>query len=233
MDWRWHPALTFAIAILFSLQASAYPTPVDFGGKLLRWNINEENPTLSIAIKADNLSRLTNLTSMTLEAANTWSQVPKSYVRLRIAGSNEDADITINFTESIAGGETAAGYAEFDQMDENDPVHCSIHIADSYALDWEGLAKTTLHELGHCLGLGHSLVGESIMSYKLDENSFALAVDDEAAIARLYPVGSSHSKLPLGCTMGGVFPFENSILFLALTFLMPLLLIPLKSITRP
>jgi len=56
--------------------------------------------------------------------------------------------------------------------------------------------------MGHCLGLGHSLVPEAIMSYSLDKNTFALDLDDEAAVSRLYPADGSRPRLPPGCAAG-------------------------------
>src|SRR5262249_40991309 len=52
------------------------------------------------------------------------------------------------------------------------------------------------HEIGHCLGLAHSVSATSIMSYR-DERTSTLSPDDQYAITLLYPKGSS--SYPVGC----------------------------------
>lgn len=203
---NWHPIVTrpswsLLFALIVASISYAYPTPVDFGGNILRWNIDINSPRVTYQVLTDQPENLPMYTNMVSETANIWSSVVTSYLKLEPARSDEAAQITLNFNETIQGGESAAGYAEFDEEAESGPLHCSIYIAADSAMDWESLAKTTLHEMGHCIGLGHSLVGASIMSYQLDKNSFALALDDKAVVSRLYPKDASKPKLPPGCVL--------------------------------
>lgn len=206
MDWS-----RYSFLILMSLFGSvfiggphgfSYPTPVDFNGKLQRWDIQPEAPRVTYEVLTDDAVNLTAYKELVTEVSEIWNDVPSSYVEMTPVADGEVAMITINYDGAIAGGETSAGYAEFDASDEHGPKHCSIHIAAPSGIDWGGLAKTTLHEVGHCLGLGHSVVPESIMSYYLDRNNFGLALDDEAAVARLYPTDGSSPRKPVGCTIG-------------------------------
>lgn len=198
---------TFVIILAWALQsgaAKAYPTPIDLDGELHRWPITIEAPSVlfEISVQDDSLRQI--FLDITSEAAKIWSQVPNSMLKVENSIEDNTAQITVNFNTSIAGGDMAAGYAIFDQVKDGVPKHCSIYIAADDSTDFYNLSKTTLHEMGHCLGLAHSLVPESIMSYKLEANTFALALDDEAAISRLYPADGSEAKLAPGCAIRGV-----------------------------
>ena len=183
--------------------AVAYPTPVDFDGELLRWDIGPSNPTVLWSVKADQTDILPFFEQLVTDSARLWGNVPGSYLKLAKAPEGSTAHITFDFKDSHLAGESAAGSAEFDEIDKYGPIHCAANIGGSPQIDWSTVAKTALHEMGHCLGLGHSLVEESIMSYALSKNTFALAIDDEAVITRLYPKDASQTKLPPGCAVSG------------------------------
>lgn len=210
MDWNRHSLLRFLTAVVFIFGATtlsesvarAYPTPVDFNGRLLRWDIDPSKPLITYEIKAEDQSSLRVYRDLATQAAGIWSGVHSSFADYTEAKTGETAMVTIYYDSNIVGGETSAGYAEFDSSDDQGPLHCVIHIAAPLSIDWESLGKTTLHEMGHCLGLGHSVVAESIMSYRLDVNTFSLALDDEAAVSRLYPADGSTPKKPAGCVIG-------------------------------
>lgn len=202
--------------------AAAYPTPVDFSGKLLRWHITAANPQVTYAVAADDEAYITEFGPLVDLAAAKWSDVNTSLLRLSPTGPDEIPQITLTFKSQIDGGGVAAGYSWFDAMDPvTGPEHCSIEV-----LVWSGmgewdLSKTILHELGHCLGLGHSLVAESIMSYDLGENTFDLDIDDRAALTLLYPADGSQPKMPPGCAVHVARPTIPRVLGLLL--LLPLL----------
>jgi hypothetical protein len=225
-----HLGVLFAF---FSQVVLAYPTPVDFSGQLLKWDRSPSNPNVYYEVLTDQPESLTIFQSIVSQSASLWNSVPSSYLRFH-NGSHEGSrpDVSINFDVAISGGETSAGYAVFDEYEGTVPTHCTIHIAASSAMDWTSLAKTTLHEMGHCIGLGHSLVGASIMSYQLDQNTFALALDDQAAVARLYPVDGTSPELPPGCALHNREPFRNHMVAKALVVLCCLVL-PLGLTGRP
>lgn len=209
--------------LLNAARSNAYPTPVDFSGKLARWNIDPASPKIYYEVVADDAFNLHSYKDLVREAAGIWSSVHGSYAELELADTGETAMVSVHYDYSITGGDSSAGYAEFDAVDDHGPTHCVIHIAAPLGMDWEALGKTTLHELGHCLGLGHSVVPESIMSYRLDVNSFSLALDDEAAVARLYPASGSEPKKPAGCTVGSAHTQAGKVLLF-------LVLLPLVSL---
>ncbi len=203
MDRR-HLALLISLAG-FSGTAAAYPVPIDFSGALLRWNIlGPEDPVYFEIINDSTIS--TELANQLVSSSTAiWSDVEGSILRLANAADTAGSSprITINFNSSFDGGSFAAAYAAMDEYDlDGNPAHCSVHVAIRGGEQTSDLEKTILHELGHCLGLGHSLFPKAIMSYRLEENSFALDVDDMAAIRRHYPVDGTHAALPPGCTVG-------------------------------
>lgn len=201
----------------------AYPTPMDLSRNIPAWNL-EQNPTILFSVKAEFESDFYDYYSIIQEAAELWTNVDGSALELAEASDDFDTQITIYLQRNIDDSSFSAGYTEVDDyLLDGSPKHCSIYILISDQLSFLATSKTILHEFGHCLGLGHSLVPEAIMSYNLDKNRFALDVDDEAAIARLYS-DEGIPKLPPGCAIGiGKKSFSAGSLFLLLlTFLMPL-----------
>ncbi len=180
----------------------SYPTPVDFDGSILRWNISMGDEPITYEIKASDENDISNFESLIDESANLWSSTPNSYFRYARAIGDVPAQVTINLERSIDGSAVSSGYAIFDKYKDQKPEHCSIFILIDDNLSTTSIAKTILHEFGHCLGLGHSLIPEAIMSYQLDKNFFGLDIDDQAAVSRLYPADGSKPKLPPGCSIG-------------------------------
>lgn len=199
----------------FACGAFAYPTPVDVDGSLHVWPISEETPAIFYEIVVSDQSYQQTLTSLTIKSAELWNSVKNSAIILAPVSDGQVANVSIYFDGSIDGGDKSAGYTVFDQVENGVPVHCSIHIAASLS----SIDKTILHELGHSIGLGHSLIAESIMSYQLDINKFALSLDDEAAVSRLYPMDSHNAKLAPGCAIHAASPQAgNPLIWLAFLF---------------
>lgn len=203
MGWHLRPLLTVTFAA-FAADARAYPTPVDFDGSLMRWDIGIEDAPITYELNADLESFQADYGDIADVAASMWSAIPNSYFRYAPVATGETAQVTINLKSTIDGGDYSAGYAIFDEYDGIKPVHCLINVVVDDYVSYSGMQKTILHELGHCAGLGHTLIPQAIMSYRLEENSFALDIDDKAAVARLYPADGSKPHLPRGCAVGAV-----------------------------
>lgn len=198
----------------YSEPSLAYPTPVDFDGTILRWDIDQTSAPITYEVAADRDEDALTYQGAIEDAIDLWNGVPASYFTFDKAPANEAAQVTIHLKNVIDGGQYSAGYAIFDEYVGTTPSHCSIYVSVDDGVGYTGMAKTFLHELGHCLGLGHSLVPQAIMSYKLEENSFALDVDDQAAASRLYPADGSDPKLPPGCAVGTVREGGDGVLLL-------------------
>jgi hypothetical protein len=182
-------------------RASAYPTPVDFDGSVTRWPVGPEDPPITYKIEAASAQDLSVYAGIVEDAASLWSEIPESYFKYAAATDDETPQVTLHLDHAIDGGDYSAGYTIFDEYDGTKPKHCSIFVQLSGA-SYGSIGKTVLHELGHCVGLGHSLIPQAIMSYSLEKNSFALDLDDEAATSRLYPASGHAARLPPGCAMG-------------------------------
>lgn len=204
MGWNLLSFLGFGLTYLFSSLAYGYPTPVDFDGSILRWDITDSDAPISYEISSADESDLLNFQDVVANAATIWNTVPSSYFRFAEAEDGTTAQVTVNLDRAIEGGSVSSGYAIFDGYENKKPSHCTIHVLIEDTLSQNSIAKTILHELGHCLGLGHSLIAESIMSYQLEKNHYGLDIDDEAAISRLYPIDGSKPELPPGCSIGRV-----------------------------
>lgn len=222
MGWR-QLSLLSVFFILVSTRSFAYPTPVDFDGSLLRWKVDENSAPVTYEILADDDAYLSQYGDIVDDAALMWSEVPTSYFRYVRADEGKPAQVTVNLRSSIEGGAYSAGYAVFDEYDDIVPLHCSIFVVIDEYVTHSSMEKTILHELGHCLGLGHTLIPQAIMSYRLEENSYALDVDDRAAVTHLYPVDGSEPELPPGCAIGAM-PRDASSLPCLLLLAFPLIL---------
>ena len=222
------------VSSFFGSVVFGYPTPVDFDGQLLRWsNKSVDEPLFYEIIAADDTIR-DQFSSAIDDSATLWSSVPGSYIRLKPATDGQVPQISIKLESSISGGEHSAGYSSFDGYDATGPTHCEIYIAVDSSSAYVSFSKTALHELGHCLGLGHSLIPEAIMSYELDKNRFGLDIDDKAAVSRLYPADGSKPKLPPGCAISSPAFLGRSVAGQeTLTGLLILLFLPLVVAQRP
>jgi hypothetical protein len=192
--------LLYIFSLIYGANLYAYPTPVDFNGKLSRWHEAAPDQPITYLVEGDNVYDVTYFGGLVDEAAEIWSNVDTSGLRLTPSDPNLTEQIKIVIVSDMSEAPYSAGYSSFDGFDaKSRPTHCTIKILSS--LSYMSFAKTVLHELGHCIGLGHSLIAEAIMSYELSATEFALDTDDIAAVSRLYPIDGSEPEIPLGCAI--------------------------------
>ncbi len=128
-------------------------------------------------------------------ALNTWSAVPAAYIKLAFRRSEQPIDLDQEdrkfaiVTDKSDNLSTAAFAKPF--VDPDDPsniVDCDISIADTETTA-QSLAYTIIHEVGHCLGLGHSHTNyNAIMGYSRTQTGYLkLGADDMAGLIFLYP----------------------------------------------
>lgn len=171
------------LAIILASPASA--STISSGGtKVRRWDISRDSPTLTYFIDSSAAANA----SMIQNTFSAWESVPTAYVAFTAAASADDANIIIYRRRPSSGSagqanlSTRGGYI----------FRCEVEISDAAATSY----PVYLHEVGHCLGLPHSVVSGAIMSYRSDRAS-NLTDDDTYAITQLYP--NSDGSVPVGC----------------------------------
>lgn len=169
-------------------------------------------------------------------AAEQWSAVPYSALRVRYAGevarepSAGTPHIEVMFEELPPGvlamaGPVARDNRATDANGEFVPITRSVVILShrlrerpSYS---EAFYMTLVHEMGHALGLQHSFTG-SVMSTgvtRATTKAAPLAEDDHAGLAALYP--DRHFSADTGVIRGRVIADGEGIHFANVTALQP------------
>ncbi len=123
-------------------------------------------------------------------ALQTWNEVPGSYIQLEveikedIGKDSEDKQHTIVVKEESNISITASALPSV----ESDLItDCDIVIAKR-GIKAKSLAYALIHELGHCLGLGHNHLNyNALMGYARSSSSLKLGADDMAGLIYLYP----------------------------------------------
>lgn len=128
-------AILVAIVVLVAGPLLGHPTPVDFSGEILRWNIDSTSPAVSWAVETDQPVNADFFEFVVTNSAEIWTGVETTYLKLEKASDPASAQITLSYLQSIATGDSASGFAEFDEMGDEGPRHCRIQIAAGTYVD--------------------------------------------------------------------------------------------------
>lgn len=122
------------------------------------------------------------------EVMNIWNNVEGSYVVLQAEVDDNAALDPDDRSYSIKTGnlpKTAAASA-LPRNEDGKIYDCDITISKAKQ-EAKDLAYTLLHELGHCLGLGHNHSNyNAVMGYSRGSRALWLSPDDKAGIIYLY-----------------------------------------------
>ncbi len=214
----WGSAMRYECLLLVALVSSPASAFVHISQLKPRLPVSPENPSVTFFWNGDapNLTEkeevldgsFANSSDQDLMAAlltlamNTWTNVPTSYI---ILNQQEDASAQVDENDETfsivveAQDSQAVAAAALPSFITNDPdptalerdphvIHdCDISVSNS-SVSAKSLLRTLVHELGHCLGLGHPHSSyRSIMSYSSLDDSASLALDDKAGVSFLYP----------------------------------------------
>lgn len=135
--------------------------------------------------------------ALLVRAMNTWNSVETAYLDFQmqvdptVANDKDDGIYSIVVEEQDSKSVAAAAQPNFaDEGGERNGkiiFDCDISVS-SAKVDAKALLRTLVHELGHCIGLGHPHSNyHSIMSYSGLSDSAELGLDDKAGITFLYP----------------------------------------------
>ncbi len=196
-------------------------------------NVSPENPSITFYWNGDapdlsekeqvldgtfaDASNSDLMAALLAKAVNTWSSVPTTYLKLKVAmdaSANLDENDEVFSIVVEAQDSKAVAAAALPSFISNDPdpsdlernphiIHdCDISVSDS-SVSAKSLLRTLVHELGHCLGLGHPHSSyRSIMSYSSLDDSADLALDDKAGVSFLYPAPGESQKVQYLTTCG-------------------------------
>ena len=124
-----------------------------------------------------------------LLAFEKWNQIPGSWLQMQL---NLDPTVSLNADDEkhsiVVKAEqnlTTAAFA-LPVISEKRIIDCDISVS-SKETSAKSLAYTMIHEVGHCVGLGHAHTNYgAIMGYARTPGSLELGADDIAGIIYLY-----------------------------------------------
>lgn len=156
-----------------------------------RWNLSPSNTNLNYYID----SSASAYSSVIQQSFNDWSSIPTVYVTFTQVASSASANIIIGVASSLSIS-GAGGVANGTSDSDGNLQSCTVSVSSASAN--ASTAKVVfLHEIGHCLGLAHSVANGAVMSYWSNPSSIPID-DDKYALTLLYPRGSS-AGYPMGC----------------------------------
>jgi hypothetical protein len=174
------------------------------------------------------LSKEAVMEQLILFALEKWSEVPGSFVRLEMT---RDPDIKADTTDDVFAintidvkNITTPAFA-LPRHEEGVILDCDISLSD-WKFPAKELAYILIHELGHCLGLGHPHTNSgAIMGYSREtRNVLKLGADDIAGLIYLYPDPDYVSGEPNLCGQVGIRNGKHANPIFYILLLLPVLL---------
>jgi hypothetical protein len=233
--------MVLRLLLALFISSDAYAFVLLSGPKEARIDVSEDNPRIifdlgmdppSIEKKnefmdgayADQSDQDFWLTLVQL-AIQPWNNVADAYIELDVALSDQATLDKEDRIFSIVVGKTNLSSSAFaaPAIENEKIVDCDINVSDRGS-SAKSLAFTLMHEIGHCLGLGHNHSDYSaVMGYARTDRSLNLGLDDEAGLIYLYPHANVTKPRELaGC--GVISGVNSSPVGLPLCLLAPLCL---------
>jgi predicted Zn-dependent protease len=134
----------------------------------------------------------TNFPEAVRSAFGTWATagIP---VRFAFVPSNRDADIRVHWTTHLdhKTGSTTWRTDRNGWLTQGD-ITLATHISDGMPLDSRGMRAIALHEVGHALGLSHSLNPQDIMAPLIRVDVLSLSDRNTIKLLYSFPAGPIH-----------------------------------------
>ncbi|MEY4066332.1 MAG: Matrixin [Pseudomonadota bacterium] len=190
--------------LLLPVQASAYvflnaskPRMVPEDGRTQYFFLTASSPSFQDRLTFEEGTYANNTDDETFallveRAMQAWNDIPGLGIRLKVAtektGSIDPEDnrfsIGISKISSVASG---LAYPVTKEADKSKIADCDIEVGTDID-SIPSFVFVMIHELGHCLGLGHNHSDPSaIMGYWQPRTQVVLGLDDMAGVLSLYP----------------------------------------------
>jgi hypothetical protein len=166
---------------------------VSDNGRVGKWDRGVGNGTIQYFLDPALLSRQQ---ADATAAFAKWQAVPGSFLTFSSTGTEASNQINVKYYPGERGA--APARAVYTTDGDGHIQQCEVQVFGDVAeiTDERYLASLMLHEVGHCLGLGHSITARAVMSY-LSGDPIDLSDDDRAALLRLY--SNEGEDYPMGC----------------------------------
>lgn len=181
------------VSLALNSWLGAWASPVgDWAGKVVRWNITSASPALFTYVNSVDAK----VTGAAATAFAKWQGIGSSYIAFQ-GGTPANAQITIEVSTLANGFASAQAIPTIDAS--GNITGCTVQVSSTYvsaAANSTALEPTLTHEVGHCLGLAHSVSYGAVMSYRSGGSD--PTDDDVYAVTLLYP-NDDQLNYPLGC----------------------------------